>query len=145
EYNFIDEAFQKNYQSEQTMFDTVSLFALTGIVISCLGLFGLAIYTMERRKKEISIRKVLGANPGILIGLLSKDFLKLVIIALLIASPVAWLVMNRWLRDFAYRINIQWWIFIAGGAIILFIALITVGFHAIKAANADPVKSLRTE
>ena len=115
EYNFLDEAFQKNYQSEQTMFHTVSLFALTGIVISCLGLFGLAIYTMERRKREISIRKVLGANPGILIGLLSKDFLKLVMYSFIVACPVAWWLMHKWLAQYPYRVTISWQVFAFAG------------------------------
>ena len=111
-------------------------------MISCLGLFGLAAFDTERRTKEIGIRKVLGADMKSLIALLSKDFLKLVCIAIIVASPVAYYLMNRWLQDFAYRVNISWWIFIAAGTMALLIALLTVSFQAIKAAIANPVKSL---
>ncbi|HEX2684272.1 MAG TPA: FtsX-like permease family protein, partial [Ferruginibacter sp.] len=113
--------------------------------ISCLGLFGLASYTAERRTKEIGIRKVLGASISGITGLLSKDFLILVFIAAIIAFPVAWWAMNKWLQDFAYRIDISWWVFIIAAAIALLIALITISFQSIKAAVANPVKSLRTE
>ncbi|MES1218158.1 MAG: ABC transporter permease [Bacteroidota bacterium] len=145
EYSFLDEAFQKNYEAEQLAFDVVSLFALIGIVISCLGLFGLVIHTMEKRRKEIGIRKVLGARLDTLIVLLSKDFLKLVTIAVVIASPIAWWVMNKWLEDFAYRVDISWWVFAVAGIVAILIALITISLQAIKAAIANPVKSLRTE
>jgi putative ABC transport system permease protein len=145
EFSFLDEAFQKNYEAEQRSFDIISLFALIGILISCLGLFGLAIHTLEKRKKEIGIRKVLGADLSTILILLSKDYLKLVIIAALIASPIAWWVMNQWLEDFAYRVDIAWWVFIAAGVIALLIALITISFQASRAAIANPLKSLRTE
>lgn len=121
------------------------LFTILSIFVACLGLFGLATYTAERRTKEIGIRKVLGASVQGVVRLLSKDFLKLVFIAALIAFPVAWWAMNKWLEDFAYRINISWGAFVAAGVSVLLIALITVSFKAIKAAIANPVKSLRTE
>jgi putative ABC transport system permease protein len=108
-------------------------------------LFGLAAYTAERRRKEVGIRKVLGASTKGVVLLLSKEFVKLVIISLLIASPFAWFFMNKWLQDFAYRINISWWIFIVAGVFTILIALLTVSFQAIKAATANPVKSLRSE
>jgi putative ABC transport system permease protein len=114
-------------------------------LISCLGLFGLAAYDTERRTKEIGIRKVLGANTKILVALLSKDFMILVVIAILLSSPIAWYLMNRWLQDFVFRIDISWWFFVAAGTMALAIALITVSFQAVKAAVANPVKSLRTE
>jgi ABC-type antimicrobial peptide transport system permease subunit len=121
------------------------VFAALAIVISCLGLFGLAAYTAERRTKEIGIRKVLGASvPGIA-GLLSKDFLQLVLLSCIIAFPLAWWAMNSWLQDFQYRISIHWWVFVAAGILSVLIALATISFQAIKAAVANPVKSLRTE
>ena len=113
--------------------------------ISCLGLFGLAAYTAERRTKEIGIRKVLGASVSRITRLLSMDFLKLVFISAIIAFPIAWWAMNNWLLNYAYRIEISWWIFIAAGVVALLIALFTISFQAIKAAVANPVKSLRTE
>jgi len=108
-------------------------------------LFGLSTFVVERKIKEIGIRKVLGANVSGIVGLLSKDFLKLVLISILIATPLAWYFMNNWLQDFAYRIQINWWVFLASGIIAVFIAFITVSIKAIKAAIANPVKSLRTE
>ena len=120
-------------------------FAGLSLLIACLGLFGLSIFVVERKVKEIGIRKVLGASvPGI-VGLLSKDFLKLVLIAAFIASPLAWYFMREWLQDFAYRVNIGWWIFLVSGLLALTIALITVSFQSIRAALANPVKSLRTD
>lgn len=144
-YNFIDEAYAKLYKSEQVISSLSNYFAFIAIFISCLGLLGLAAFTAEQRKKEIGIRKVLGATVGGITSLLSKDFLKLVLIALIIATPVAWYAMHKWLQDFAYHINISWWIFILAGTGATFIALLTVSFQAIKAAIANPVKSLRTE
>ena len=120
-------------------------FAVLAIFIACLGLFGLATYMAEQRTKEIGVRKVLGASVSNIVSMLSKDFAKLVLIAAVIAFPIAWFAMNKWLQDFAYRINIGWWIFIAAAVITLLIALATVVFQAIKAAVANPVKSLRTE
>jgi putative ABC transport system permease protein len=115
------------------------------VLIACLGLFGLVTYMAEQRTKEIGIRKVLGASVGSVMQLLSKDFLWLVIIAFVIAAPVAWWAMHKWLEDFAYRVNLQWWVFAAAGSIALLIALVTVSVQAIKAALANPVNSLRTE
>jgi putative ABC transport system permease protein len=123
----------------------ISIFATLAIIIACIGLFGLSIYTAKQRTKEIGIRKVLGASVTGVVRLLSKDFIKLVGIAILIASPIAWWASNKWLQDFAYRINISWWVFASAGVIALLIAMFTVSFQAIKAAIANPVKSLRTE
>lgn len=144
-YYFSDEEYQKLYKSEQVVSKLSSWFAFLAILISCLGLLGLAMFTAEQRTKEIGIRKVLGASMGSLFGLLSKDFLKLVIIALLVASPLAWWAMNTWLKDFAYRIDVGWSVFLVAGLVIILVALITVSTQAIKAAIANPVKSLRTE
>jgi putative ABC transport system permease protein len=143
--NFLDETFRAQYLTEEQTLTLAKYFAWLTILISCLGLFGLAAFDTERRTKEIGIRKVLGANTTGLVALLSKDFLKLVAIAIILASPVAYYLMDRWLQDFAFKVDISWWIFIAAGIIALFIALITVSFQAIKAALANPVKSLRTE
>ena len=115
------------------------------IFISSMGLFGLALFTAEQRTKEIGIRKVLGATVANIVTLLSKDFVLLVLISLVIASPVAWYFMNRWLEDFAFRIHIGWWVFVLAGSIAILTALFTVSFQALKAAMANPVKSLRTE
>ena len=144
-YQFMDETFDDMYRSEQRVGKIALVFSVLAILIACLGLFGLAAFIAEQRTKEIGIRKVLGASVSGVIRLLSKDFLKLVLIAFVIAAPAAWWFMHKWLEDFAYRINIGWWIFIAAGAIALLIALLTVSFQAIKAAVANPVKSLRTE
>ncbi|MEO5782484.1 MAG: FtsX-like permease family protein, partial [Ginsengibacter sp.] len=133
------------YQSDKRMGSVFGLFTMLSIFVACLGLFGLATYTAERRTKEIGIRKVLGASVQGVVGLLSKDFLKLVFIAAIIAFPLAWWAMNKWLEDFVYRININWKVFVVAGIVVLLIALITVSFKAIKAAVANPVKSLRTE
>jgi len=118
---------------------------LLAIFISCLGLLGLVMYTINTRRKEIGIRKILGASVTGIVAVLSKDFIKLVGIAFLIAAPLAWWAMYEWLQDYVYRIHISWWLFIAGGIASIAIALITVSFQAIKAAMANPVKSLRTE
>jgi putative ABC transport system permease protein len=115
------------------------------IFIACLGLFGLVTYAAEQRTKEIGIRKVLGAKVGGIVTMLSKDFARLVLIAALVAFPVAWWAMNKWLQSFAYRITISWWVFVVAGITAIAIALITVSFQSIKAAIANPVKSLRTE
>ncbi|MEP6596841.1 MAG: FtsX-like permease family protein, partial [Ginsengibacter sp.] len=145
EYAFLDEEVQKQYETEVTLANIINSFTLMAILISCLGLFGLAAFSAEQRNKEIGIRKVLGASvPGI-VQLLSKDFLKLVLIAIVIATPVAWWAMDKWLQAFAYRIHISWWMFAVAGLIAIFITLFTVSFQAIKAAIANPAKSLRTE
>ncbi len=145
DYKFVDEQFNNMFQNEMLISKLSRVFATLAIIISCLGLFGLAAYTAERRTKEIGIRKVLGASVSGIAGLLSKDFVKLVLIASLIAFPIAWLAMNSWLQNYQYRIAISWWVFIASGSTALLIALITISFQAIRAAIANPVKSLRTE
>lgn len=145
DYTFVDDEFDKQFKSEMLIGKLSRIFALLAIVITCLGLFGLAAYTAERRTKEIGIRKVLGASVTGIAGLLSKDFLKLVILSSLISFPVAWLLMDNWLQNYAYRIDISWWIFIVASALAIFIALFTISFQAIKAALANPVKSIRTE
>jgi putative ABC transport system permease protein len=144
-YSFMDEEFNNQYRAEQKTGKIFISFAVLAIFIACLGLFGLAAYAAEQRTKEIGIRKVLGATISDITGMLSKDFLKLVLIASVIAFPVSWWAMYRWLQDFAYRVNIGWWIFFVSGMIVLFIVIFTVAFQAIKAAMANPVKSLRTE
>jgi putative ABC transport system permease protein len=144
-YHFLDDAYDAMYKAENRLFRILTVFTAFIILIACLGLFGLAAFMIVRRTKEVGIRKVLGASAGQLSLMLSKNFAKLVIVAIVIASPVAWLIMNKWLEGFAYRININWWIFILAGVIALLIALVTVSLQAIKAAIANPVKSLRTE
>jgi ABC-type antimicrobial peptide transport system permease subunit len=131
-------------KDQQTAMLMNTSMAIT-IFISCMGLFGLAMFSAEKRTKEIGIRKVLGASVTNIAAMLSKDFLELVLIALAIASPIAWYFMNQWLQDFAYRIHISWWVFALAGSGAMLIALITVSFQAIKAALANPVKSLRSE
>jgi len=144
-YSFVDESIGRQYGNEQKMQGIFYGFAILSLLIACLGLFGLSIFVVERKIKEIAIRKVLGASiPGI-VGLLSKDFLKLVIIAAIIATPLAFYFMHQWLQDFAYRVNIGWWVFAASGIVALLIALVTISVKAIKAAMGNPVKSLRTE
>jgi putative ABC transport system permease protein len=145
EYTFVDEQFDKLFKTETLIGKLAGVFSILAIFISCLGLFGLAAYTAERRTKEIGIRKVLGATVKGLATLLSKEFLQLVIISCLIAFPVAWWMMKSWLESFAYKIHISGIVFIVAGLLALFIALMTVSFQAIKAAIANPVKSLRTE
>ena len=144
-YDFLDKTFESHYQSQQRAGTLFTTFAAIAIFISCLGLFGLVTYTAQVKTKEIGIRKVLGASVGSVVQLISKDFLTLVIIATVIATPVAYWAMNKWLQDFAYRINISWWVFAATGAVMILIALAIISFQAIKAAIANPVKSLRTE
>lgn len=144
-YHFLDEDYNKLYQAEQRSSSLLSVAAMLAIILACLGLFGLAAFTTVQRTKEIGIRKVLGAHAGSITLLVSKNFLALVVIAIAIAIPLAWVIGNKWLQDFAYRINISWWVFLAAGAAALLIAFLTVSFHSIKAAMANPVKSLRTE
>jgi putative ABC transport system permease protein len=144
-YSFLNEDFNTMYKSEQRIGKIFITFAILAILIACLGLFGLATYAAEQRTKEIGIRKVLGATVANIVSMLSKDFLKLVIIAAFIAFPVAWWAMYKWLQDFAYRIDMGWWIFLAAGSITIFIALATISYKAIRSALSNPVKSLRTE
>ncbi len=144
-YRFLDESFDEMYRAEQRVGQIAITFAVLAIIIACLGLFGLVTYAAEQRIKEIGIRKVLGASVQGIVQLLSKDFIRLVLIAFMIAAPVAWYFMNKWLQDFSYRVGMHWWIFVLAGSIALLIALVTISFQAIKAAIANPVKSLRTE
>jgi putative ABC transport system permease protein len=145
DYSFLDKDFQKNYAAETRLASIVSYFTIIAILISCLGLFGLATFTAEQRIKEIGVRKVLGASVANIVALLSGDFLKLVGISIVIASPIAWFAMNKWLREFAYRTHVTWIVFVITALIAIAIAVITISFQAIKAAIANPVKSLRTE
>jgi putative ABC transport system permease protein len=144
-YSFFDETFSNLYRAETRTALLVRVFAFLAIFIACLGLFGLSAYIATQRTKEIGIRKVLGASVAGITAMLSKDFIKLVVIAAFIAWPLAWWGMNKWLQDFAYRTNIGWWVFALAGVSAIVIALLTVSFQAIKAASANPVKSLRTE
>ena len=145
EYYFADDSYANKFRSQQRTGKLAALFAGLTIFISCLGLFGLASYMAENRIKEIGVRKVLGASVAGITALLSKEFLKLVVIAFIIASPVAWYAMNTWLQSYTYRINIEWWVFAAAGILSVIIAFATVSFQAIKAAVSNPVKSLRNE
>ncbi len=145
EYYFFDENFARQYEAEQRLGQTFGYCSALAIFIACLGLFGLAAYSAERRTKEIGIRKVLGASVNGIVTLMSKDFVKLVLVANVIAWPVAWFAMNNWLQNFAYRVNIGWGVFFLAGALALVIALVTVSAQAVKAAMANPVDSLRYE
>jgi putative ABC transport system permease protein len=145
DYSFMNEQFNNIYAAEQKTGQIIIMFALLAILIACLGLFGLVTYASEQRTKEIGIRKVLGANVGSIVSMIAKDFLRLIIIASVIAFPVAWWAMNKWLQDFAYRVNLSWWIFLAAGLLTIVIALATISFQAIKSAIANPVNSLRSE
>ncbi len=145
EYRFLDDSLNNMYKDDQRIGNIVLYAAILSIFIACMGLFGLATLVVARRTKEIGIRKVLGADVKGLVGLLSKDFIVLVSIAALIAFPIAWWALDKWLRDFAYRVSMEWWVFLAGALVALIIALLTVSVQAIKAALANPVKSLRTE
>jgi putative ABC transport system permease protein len=145
EYSFLDLDFQKNYEAESRQAALINYFTIIAIIISCLGLFGLVTFSAEQRTKEIGIRKVLGASISGLVGLLAKDFLKLVAIAVVIASPLAWYAMNKWLENFAYRTSIGWQVFVITTIMAMLIAFATISFQAIKAALANPVKNLRTE
>jgi len=145
EYRFMDQDFDRTYRAETRVGRLFVTFALLSILIGCLGLFGLATFTAEQRTKEIGVRKVLGASVANIVTLLSRDFLKLVLIAIALASPLAWYGMQRWLQDFAYKIDLEWWMFAIAGLLAVGIALLTVSFQSIKAAVANPVKSLKSE
>ena len=145
EYHFLDESFRQTYHSEMVIGKLAGYFTAFALFIACLGLFGLAAYAAERRTKEIGIRKVLGATVVNIVSLLSKDFIKLVLIGLLVAVPIAWYVMQQWLQNFAYRIEISGWVFALAGLLALLIALLTVSWQSIRAALANPVDSLRNE
>ena len=144
-YSFMDADFSKIYTAEQQTGKLFITFAVFAIFIGCLGLFGLVTYAAEQRTKEIGVRKVLGASVGGIVTMLSKDFAKLILMASLIAFPIAWWSMHKWLQSFAYRITISWWVFIVAATTATVIAMITISFQAIKAAIANPVRSLRTE
>jgi len=144
-FYFLDQSLAAQYKAEETTQKIFTIFSALAIFIACIGLLGLVAYATQQRTREISIRKVLGASGGSIISMLSKDFLKLVLISAVIAFPIAWWGMHKWLQDFAYRIQIGWWIFIAAGAIAVFFALSTVSFHALKAASSKPINALRTE
>ncbi|RYF74194.1 MAG: FtsX-like permease family protein [Cytophagaceae bacterium] len=145
EYTFLDQTFAQQYQSDERKGNLFLAFSSLAIFIACLGLFGLATFTAEQRTKEVGVRKVLGASVTSLVALLSKDFLKLVLIAIVLATPLAWYVMSRWLEEFAYKIDIEWWMFVVAAALSVGIALLTVSFQSVKAALMNPVKSLRSE
>ncbi|MFL9483584.1 ABC transporter permease [Chitinophagaceae bacterium LWZ2-11] len=145
EYTFLDERFDKLYHIEEQQASIFTIFSFIAILVACLGLFGLSAFTISQRVKEIGIRKVLGASVSEIVRVLSIDFLRLVLVAAIIALPVAWFMMNKWLQDFAYRVSIQWWVMVAAGVLAAVIAFITISFQAVKAALANPVKSLRTE
>jgi len=144
-YSFLDQEYARLYSTEQRTGKTFTVFACLAILLACLGLFGLAAFTMAQRTKEIGVRKVLGASFLNIFMLLSKGFLQMVLLANLLAWPLIWWAMHRWLQDFAYRVTISWWLFAAAGLVVILIALLTVSFQAIKAAIANPIKSLRTE
>ncbi len=144
-YEFMDDSFEQTYRAQQRIGTLALTFAVLAILIAYLGLFGLATFTAEQRTKEIGARKVLGASVASIVGLLSKDFLKMVGVTILIASPLAWWAMNQWLQDFAYKIDIEWWVSALAGLLAVGIALLTVSFQSVKAALMNPVKSLRAE
>jgi len=145
DYSFLDASFDEQYENEERFGNLFLYFAALAILISCLGLLGLAAYSTLQRRREIGIRKVIGASVSEIVNLLSKDFLKLVLIAFIIALPIAWYTMHGWLQDFAYRIDIQWWMFLLSGGSAICIAVLTVSFHAVKASLSNPVQALRTE
>lgn len=145
EYRFFNEMFDQQYKADQQFGKIVQLFSGFTLFITCLGILGLTAYNITKRSKEIGIRKVLGASVAHIVTLLSGDFIKLVLISAVIATPLTWYVMNNWLQDYAYRIQIQWWMFAIAGGITLCIALLTVGVQSVRAALANPVKALKTE
>jgi putative ABC transport system permease protein len=145
EYTFLDQEFQKNYDADNRLATLVSYFTAIAIAISCLGLFGLAAFSAEQRTKEIGVRKVLGASSGSIVQLLSRDFVRLVIAGFVIATPIGWWAMHKWLEGYAYKVPLSWWMFALAGVLALAIALFTVSFQAFRAARANPVKSLRSE
>jgi putative ABC transport system permease protein len=145
EYTFLDDTINNMYKSEKKQGLIFGYFSGLAIIIACMGILGLSIFAAQQKIKEIGIRKVLGASVVSIVGELSKEFLKPVLVAAFIAAPLAWYGMHKWLQDFAYRIEIKWWVFAIAAIVATVIALITVSFQSIKAATANPVKSLRTE
>lgn len=144
-YRFMDDDYQKMYAAEMRTGKVFNVFAALAIFLACLGLFGLSAYSARQRVKEIGVRKILGASVGQINILLSSGFVKLVVVSFAIAAPLAWFAMNKWLQQFSYRVEISPWVFILAGAVSIVIAVLTVSFQFIKAASANPVKSLRTE
>jgi ABC-type antimicrobial peptide transport system permease subunit len=145
DYSFVDADYQSLYASEQRVSKLAKYFGVMAIFLSCLGLFGLAAFTAEKRKKEIGVRKVMGASTMGILTLVSKDFVRLILISIVIAMPLAWYFANNWLKSYAYQTNLSWWIFAGSGLILMLIAVLTVGFQAFKAANTNPVESLKSE
>ena len=145
DYYFMEDAFNNTYQSERRLGNIFIIFTVLSLLIACLGLFGLAAFNAEKRIKEIGVRKVLGASVSQISMRLTIDFLKLVGIAILISLPLGWFVMNKWLEDFTYRINIPWWVFLLAAFLAILISVLTVSYQSIKAAIVNPVKSLRSE
>ena len=145
EYFFLNEAFDKLYHKESRTGTLFSYFTFLALLIACLGMFALAAILSRQRTKEIGIRKILGASVSNIVGLLSKDFLRLVGIAIVLASPLAWWGMNQWLQDFAYRVQLEWWVFALAGALTVGIAFLTVSFQSVKAALSNPVEALRVD
>jgi ABC-type antimicrobial peptide transport system permease subunit len=145
EYHFLDDRIESFYKQEKQLAQLYSVFSAIAIFLSCLGLYGLAAFMAAQRIKEVGIRKVLGATAGNIVYLFSREFILLIAIAFAIATPITWYAMHEWLQDYAYRIQISWWIFLAGGILAVTIALVTISVQAIRAAVANPVKSLRTE
>ncbi len=145
EYHFMDEMFNQQYQADRRLGEIVNIFSIFTLFITCLGLLGLTAYNVSRRTREIGIRKVLGSSVSGIINLLARDFVRLVIIAIIVATPLTWWVMNQWLQEFAYRITIPWWVFAFTGGLMVFVAISTIGLQSMKAALMNPVKSLRSE
>ena len=144
-YSFLDQKVQQQYESEISLSRIINLFTVIAILISCLGLFGLAAFSAQQRSKEIGVRKVLGASVTSVVRLLSNEFLKLVMIAFIISAPVAWLASEKWLEGFAYKADISWWMFAIAAVVVMAIALLTVSFQAIRAGMSNPVDALKTE
>ncbi len=145
QYNFVGDNIAEQYLTESRAQKVFNVLSGISLFIACLGLFGLSVFMAERRTKEVGVRKVLGASVAGITGLLAKDFLKLVLLAIVIASPVAWWLMQYWLADFAYRVEIRWWVFVLAGGIAIGVALLTVSFKSLKVALMNPVRSLRSE
>ncbi|WP_170137765.1 ABC transporter permease [Chitinophaga dinghuensis] len=144
-YSFLDQAFNRQYQKDQRFGQIFSIFGALTIIIACLGLFGLVTYSIEKRMKEIGIRRILGASVPNVIGLLSQDFILLILIAIVIATPATWYAMHSWLNTFAYTVDIHWWIFLVAGISAMSIAISTIGILAFRAARINPVRALRSE
>jgi putative ABC transport system permease protein len=144
-YYFLDQKLAAQYQAEQTARKLFSVFSGLAIFIACIGLLGLTAYATQQRIREISIRKVLGASGGNIVGMMSRDFLRLVLIATVVAFPIAWWMMHRWLQDFAYRVRMPWWVFVLAATTAMVVAVVTISFQAIRAAMANPVKTLRAD